>query len=175
MRPVLFVLYYPKKIMASESSSSAVLQSSSAAAEVSGTVDAVSPPTSEITHITKEGKDALHAYFTQSRWPRNHRMPKLNTDGMLDAIINKFRLKCSQVARQLRVWKDKRYCYAKVKIVIDPEDVELSIMEGLSMELDEYVTDFFSIIHEGRVLEPVGTNWIFVEVCVAKSNCKRDR
>ena len=138
--------------MASESSSSAVLQSSSAAAEVSGTVDAVSPPASETTHITKEGKDALHAYFTQSRWPRNHRMPKLNTDGMMDAIINKFSLKCSQASRQLQVWKDKRYCYAQVKIVIDPEDVELSIMEGLSMELDEYVAEFITTIHEGRVI-----------------------
>ena len=108
--------------------------------------------TEKTTPITKEGKETLHAYFSQLRWPRNHRMPKINTDGALDAIINKFGLKRSQASRQLRVWKDKQYCYAQVKIVIDPEEVEISIMEGLSMELDEYVGEFFTILNEGRVV-----------------------
>ena len=36
--------------------------------------------------------------------------------------------------------------------MINPKDIKLSIMEGISMELDEYVTDFFATLHEGRVV-----------------------
>ena len=129
-----------------------VLESSLTMQE-SDTVDVTSPPASatrQITkQITKEGKDALHNYFATCRCPRNTQIPKVNTDGMLDRIINKFNLKHSQASWQLRVWKDNKYCNVQVKITINPKDIELSIMEGFSMELDEYVVDFFATTHEG--------------------------
>ena len=65
-------------------------------------------------------------------------MPKVNIDGMLEKIIANFNLERPQASRQLRAWKVKKYDNAQVKIVIDPEDIELSIMEGISMKLDDY-------------------------------------
>ena len=49
-----------------------------------------------------------------------------------------------------------------MKIVIDPEEVEISIVEGLSMELENYMAEFFTILHAGRVVpRSVGaTNYI---------------
>ena len=63
-------------------------------------VDVASPP-SATARITKEGIAALHNYFEARRWPRNARMPKVNTDEMLDRIIHRFGLKHSQASRQL--------------------------------------------------------------------------
>ena len=77
-------------------------------------------------------------------------MPKINTDGMLDRIIHRFGLKRSQASRQLRAWKLIKYDNAQVEIVLNLEDIEISIMEGISMELEEYVVVFFATIHEGR-------------------------
>ena len=80
---------------------------------------------------------------------------EVNTDGMLDSIIKKINLKQSQASRQLRVWKDKQYRNSQVKTTINPKDIELSIMEGISMELDEYVIEFVATLHEGRVVPVV--------------------
>ena len=115
----------------------------------SDAVDVASPP-SATARITKEGIAALHNYFEARRWPRNAKMPKVNTDGMLDRIIHRFGLKRSQASRQLRAWKLIKYDNAQVEIVLNPEDIEISIMEGISMELEEYVAFFFATIHEGH-------------------------
>jgi len=50
-----------------------------------------------------------------------------------------------------------------VKIIIDPENIELSIMEGISIELDEYVTECFATLRDGRV----------VPGCVGSTNYSR--
>ena len=55
-------------------------------------VDAALPSAPATTKITKEGIDALNNYFATCRWPRNHRMPKIMTDGALDSIITKYNL-----------------------------------------------------------------------------------
>ena len=126
--------------MVLDSSPSPMVLDSSSATRVSDVADAASPPAT--TKITREAINALHNYFAMRRWPRNKRMPKVNTDGMLDKIISDFNLNRTQASRQLRSWKAKKYDNAQVKIVIDPEDVELSIMEGISMELEDYVSEF---------------------------------
>ena len=100
--------------------------------------------------ITKAAKKALHGYFSGIGWPRNKKLPKVNTDTALDEIINKFALKRSQASRQLRNWKAKRYKNAQVNLILEPEDIEASIYEGLSVEPQEYVSDFLATIVEGR-------------------------
>ena len=94
------------------------------------------------TPITKEAKESLHTYFDLLCWPRNKKMPKVDTDGRLDAILNKHKLKRSQASRQLRNLKAKRYDYAQVKLLCKPEEIEASIYESLSVDLDEYVREF---------------------------------
>ena len=118
--------------MVLDSSPSPMVLDSSLTMLESDAVDVASPP-SATARITKEGIAALHNYFEARRWPRNAKMPKVNTDGMLDRIIHRFRLKRSQASRQLRAWKLIKYDNAQVEIVLNPEDIEISIMEGISM------------------------------------------
>ena len=39
-----------------------------------------------------------------------------------------------------------------MKIIVDPEEIELSIMEGIAMELGEYATECFVTLLEGCVV-----------------------
>ena len=89
-------------------------------------------------------------YFKKAKWPRNKKMPKVNTDRALDAIIDKYKLKRDQASQQLRTWKAIQYDNAQVKLLIEPEAIETSIYESLSMDLHEFVTEFLAIVSEGR-------------------------
>ena len=147
-----------------------VLNSSLASRETA--VPSAATPT---TKITPEGIDALRNYFAKCAWPRNKRMPKVNTDGMLDRIIAHYNLKRTQASRQLRAWKLTKYDNAQVKIIMDPEDIETSIMEGISVELEEYVAEYFATVYEGREVPGCAdaTNYIQSINTLHKADAKR--
>ena len=107
-------------------------------------------PEPKTTRITKEMRGEFREYFKKAKWPRNKKMPKVNTDRALDAIIDKYKLKRDQASRQLRTWKAIQYDNAQVKLLIEPEAIETSIYESLSMDLHEFVTEFLAIVSEGR-------------------------
>ncbi|KAL9184799.1 hypothetical protein ACHAXT_002576 [Thalassiosira profunda] len=108
------------------------------------------PPAPKATRITKEAKAALYAHFTRIKWPRNKQMPKVNTDSGLDAIITRFGLERKQASRQLRNWKGERYDNSQVKIILNPEDIEATINDSISMSVPKFVTQTLDDIYEKR-------------------------
>ena len=63
-------------------------------------------------------------------------------------IAAKYGLKKTQVARQLRNYKDEKYGNTQIKLLLDAEQLEEKMQEGLSMEPAEFVTSTL-----GRICE----------------------
>ena len=100
--------------------------------------------------ITKEAKDDLRKYFTgPPKWPRNKQMPKIGTDGELDQIIARHCLKRNQASRQLRHFKEKEYSHSQIDLIINPEIIEQSIRDSLSMSSVDLVVSLCSQIIDG--------------------------
>ena len=66
-------------------------------------------PTEKAARITPEEREALFLYFDKTRWPLNKRLPRGNLGKDLAAIAQKHGLEKSQIARQLKNFKDKKY------------------------------------------------------------------
>ena len=99
------------------------------------------PPDTKLTRITAAAKAELFRHFTTVGYKRNTRMPKNNADKSLDVVIEKFGLKRDQVSRQLRNWKGINFENSQVKMIINPEDIEDSVYQGLSEDsLEAWVT-----------------------------------
>ena len=58
-------------------------------------------------------------------------MPGNNTDPGLDAIIERHGLSRDKAARQLRAWKAITFKNSLVKMVINPEEIEAAMYNGM--------------------------------------------
>ena len=61
------------------------------------------------TPISKRAKEELHRYFAAMNWPLTHRLPQENYASDLNEIVEKYRLRRSQVTLQLIDYKNARY------------------------------------------------------------------
>ena len=100
--------------------------------------------------ITDAAKAALHKYFSDSNWSRNEKMPKQNGDMGLDNIINEFGLERSQASRQLRNWKGIVYENTQTELIFNPESIEKSIYQCMSMDPPEYIAQLLDDLRSGR-------------------------
>ena len=67
-------------------------------------------------------------------------MPKHNADKGIDSIIEKYELQRDQVSRQLRNWKGINFKNSQVKMIINPDDIEALVYQGLSEDtLDGWI------------------------------------
>ncbi len=100
--------------------------------------------------ITKMAKEKLRAYFIRVNWPLNKVLPKGEgfKSGELGNIVTEFGLLKTQVARQLRNFKDEKYGNSQVKILLGADELEEKMRAGLSMETVEFVTLTLKRVHD---------------------------
>ena len=99
---------------------------------VDETGETATAPPPRSNRITAAAKAELHRYFAAAGYKRNTRMPKHNADKGVESIIEKYELQRDQVSRQLRNWKGVNFKNSQVKMIINPDDIEASVYQGLS-------------------------------------------
>ena len=102
-------------------------------------------PTAAVTakatakRITKEAVAALLLFFTDARWPLNTPLPRGKLGKDLAAIAQEHGLEKSQIARQLKNFKDKKYRLKDIVLEMTPEEIKEVLEEGIGMEYSEFV------------------------------------
>mmetsp|Transcript_4411 Transcript_4411/g.7819 ORF Transcript_4411/g.7819 Transcript_4411/m.7819 type:complete len:154 (+) Transcript_4411:124-585(+) len=89
--------------------------------------------------ITKEAVAALLLFFADARWPLNTPLPQGKLGKDLAAIAQEHGLEKSQIARQLKNFKDKKYRLKDIVLEMTPEQIEEVLEEGIGMEYSEFV------------------------------------
>ena len=104
-------------------------------------------PTARAARITREAVEALSQYFTSAQWPLNKSLPRGNLNEDLAAIAKKHDLSKTQIARQLKNYKDKKYRMKDVILEMSPERIKEVLEEGIGMDSRAFVVDVLSKLH----------------------------
>ena len=89
--------------------------------------------------------DDLAAYFAAQRWSLNTPLPRGATlVKELEAIQQKYSLEKSQIARQLKNYKDKKYGLKDLVLNFDTERIKEILEEGMGMSPSEFVISILS-------------------------------
>lgn len=98
-------------------------------------------PSAPTRTITAAAKARLRACFEKMNWPLNKPLPRGEgyNSSELGAIAAQFGLKKTQVALQLRNFKDEKYGNTQVKLILEADQLESRMRESLSMTSTDYV------------------------------------
>ena len=104
-------------------------------------------PKAKTRKITNEAKKALHDYFESLNWPLNKELPRGEYANDLKQITEKHGIeKRDQITRQLRNYKNAKYGFSQVKVILGEGQLERNIRLGLGMTSSEFVSSTLSAI-----------------------------
>jgi hypothetical protein len=102
------------------------------------------------TRITKEAVASLSLHFASTSWPLNKALPRGKLSKELAAIQLEYGLAKSQVARQLKNFKDKKYRLKDIVLSQSPEQIKEVLEEGIGMEYSEFVCSVLTSLCEAE-------------------------
>ena len=71
--------------------------------------------------------------------------------GKLKSILKTYGLKKSQIARQLRNFKDEHYKHTQVQILLGEKELAVILAQGLALDDDEFVANFLQRLFDPSV------------------------
>ena len=113
------------------------------------------------TPITSEAKRELRVVFEKCNFARNQKFPRANVITDLDELIDKYKLKRGQAARQFLNWKKEKFEFELVVFSTDPDEIRQLLTDHMVQEPEEFVLSVLqSMIPTAKSAGIVNYKWL---------------